>query len=563
MKSKGGMTMKKIIRKPILMGTQVVAHYSDQQVPAYKGNPLIEAQPPIRSASEIVKLFAQYPEFERCQSEWPAHIRMHCVYQLQHYLQPLPLHFDLETRFSVMMRQGYVSRNPSLPIFQRQFSTGIKQILEQGTDENGYNMLGNRPSSNGFCIIGPSGIGKSTSVEKTLLSYPQVIFHQNIIGMGMVKQLNWIKLDCPSDGSLKSLCVDFFHTVDAILEEDYTSIHVRERSTAETLPVAMAQIAALHCAGVLVIDEIQNLNLSRTGGEERTLNFFTKLVNVLGIPVVLIGTGGATYLFESVFAQARRASGMGDMILDRLSKGKEWDLFLDSIWQYQWTKHYVERTEELSNLLYYESQGILDIVVKLFMHAQWKAIAKRTEKITTEMITKAAKENLKLIQPMIRALRSGDKDKLNKIKDLKPEWLSINYYILEAEEPVHLYGKAAIEHQRAQNQRGDMNLLIELMKLGEILGLGAAASEKLGREVLGTDVIEVTALKKLYADEAIKLLGAQITGTTKGKRRILNKNKKLSDTDALFIVKEGLKKEIAAVQSLRDAGLTAAFDEFV
>ena len=48
---------------------------------------------------------------------------------------------------------------------------------------------------------------------------------------------------------------------------------MKERSTAETLTASMAQIAALHCLGVLVIDEIQNLNLSRTGGEERTLNF--------------------------------------------------------------------------------------------------------------------------------------------------------------------------------------------------------------------------------------------------------------------------------------------------
>lgn len=60
------------------------------------------------------------------------------------------------------------------------------------------------------------------------------------------------------------------------------------------------------------------------------------------------------------------------------------------------------------------------------MHAQWKAIAKRKEKITAEMITKAANENLKLIQPMIRALRSGDTDRLNMIKDLKPDWLSMN-----------------------------------------------------------------------------------------------------------------------------------------
>ncbi|WP_256124229.1 ATP-binding protein [Paenibacillus chitinolyticus] len=397
-----------------------------------------------------------------------------------------------------------------------------------------------------------------------MLAYPQVILHKSIKGMGMLKQLSWLKLECPSDGSLKSLCIDFFHTVDAILGENYTSIHVKERSTLETLPVAMAQIASLHCLGALVIDEIQNLNLSRTGGEERTLNFFTKLVNVLGIPVVLIGTGRATYLFESVFAQARRASGMGDMVLDRLPNGKEWGILLDSIWSYQWTKHFAERTEELSNALYTESQGIIDIAVKLFMHAQWKAIAKKKEKVTVEMIKKAASENLKLIQPMIRALRSGDKEKLSKIKDLKPAWLSINQYILDAEEPVQLYGKAAIDHRRAQNQRGNTDLLIELMKLGEILGLGTAAAEKLGRELLKTDVTEVTTLKKSYAEEVIKLIGALSTDHGDGRsRRGSNKNVKYMEKDALSIVKQGLKKENAAAQSLKEAGLTACFDEFV
>ena len=121
------------------------------------------------------------------------------------------------------------------------------------------------------------------------------------------------------------------------------------------------------------------------------------------------------------------------------------------------------------------------------------------------MIKKAASENLKLIQPMIRALRSGDKDRLSRIKDLKPEWLSINHYVLKAEEPVQLYGKAAIEHSRAQNLRENMDLLVELMKLGEILGLGAAEAEKLGREILDTDLTNVMELKKLYAEKASKL----------------------------------------------------------
>lgn len=35
------------------------------------------------------------------------------------------------------------------------------------------------------------------------------------------------------------------------------------------------------------------------------------------------------------------------------------------------------------------------------------------------------------------------------------------------------------------------------------------------------------------------------------------------ETDAVTVVNKGLKKDIAAAQSLKDAGLTASFDEFV
>ncbi|MNN69755.1 hypothetical protein D3C81_1855670 [compost metagenome] len=108
-----------------------------------------------------------------------------------------------------------------------------------------------------------------------------------------------------------------------------------------------------------------------------------------------------------------------------------------------------------------------------------------------------------------------------------------------------------------------MDFLLELMKLGEILGLGTAAAEKLGREMLETDITDATALKKIYAEEAIKLMGVKESGARKGNRRAANKHTKSVETDALFIVKQGLQKEIAAAQSLKDAGLTATFDEFV
>ena len=62
-------------------------------------------------------------------------------------------------------------------------------------------------SSSSFTLMGFSGIGKSTAIEKILLLYPQVLLHENPVNR---LQVVWLKLNCPHDGSLKTLCMDFF-----------------------------------------------------------------------------------------------------------------------------------------------------------------------------------------------------------------------------------------------------------------------------------------------------------------------------------------------------------------
>jgi len=52
----------------------------------------------------------------------------------------------------------------------------------------------------------------------------------------------------------------------------------------------MARVAAIHGVGVLVIDEINRLSGSSSGGAASMLSFFVQLTNSLGIPVVLVGT---------------------------------------------------------------------------------------------------------------------------------------------------------------------------------------------------------------------------------------------------------------------------------
>ena len=60
----------------------------------------------------------------------------------------------------------------------------------------------------------------------------------------------------------------------------------------------MRQISNHHAIGLLVIDEIQHLSVNKSGGAEKMLNFFVTLVNTVGLPVVMVGTPKARFIFE-------------------------------------------------------------------------------------------------------------------------------------------------------------------------------------------------------------------------------------------------------------------------
>lgn len=121
--------------------------------------------------------------------------------------EPLPVHLELEQRDSRMIRVGYLARD-------RRF---VAQLHENADlIGNTANVpLASRSTATGFTILGISGVGKTTAVERILSLYPQVIGHHEYQGRPLtVMQVVWLKLDCPFDGSIKGLCLNFFQVID-------------------------------------------------------------------------------------------------------------------------------------------------------------------------------------------------------------------------------------------------------------------------------------------------------------------------------------------------------------
>jgi hypothetical protein len=290
-------------------------------------------------------------------------------------------------------------------------------------------------------------MGKSTTVENILLQYPQVITHIKYQGKDFIfNHLVWLKLDCPQDGSARSLCINFFRAVDEILGTEYETRYVRDRSSVSTLLPQMGRVAALHCLGLLVIDEVQNLSEAASGGASQLINFFVQLENTIGVPFILIATDEAKHLFCNKFHHARRLSEQGDVIWnpmeekirktdeeieeemkENLGKPVElykpnpvWEEFVRALWDYQYVRKPTSLTDDLlndklSHTLYKYSFGITALTAAIYMLAQGRAITTGIEKVTTKIIESIAHDSLGLIQELFERHGIRDKHKIFKV----------------------------------------------------------------------------------------------------------------------------------------------------
>ncbi|TFI59197.1 ATP-binding protein [Sphingomonas parva] len=389
------------------------------KLPEYAGNPFISALPPILSAVETLEFLSCPPLFDAAERALPGHLRKHCLMRLTRYMEPLTMQLELAERFDLVLRQGYVGRNPATGAHHRHVLAGAERV-----DAMDLSAICGVPLENtacGFALLGCPGMGKSKSFERILNRYPPVIVHEAPVSL---TQLTWMKIDCPYKGSEKQLCIAFFAELDRQLGTSYSKAFASPRLATDHMMVHMAQKASLHGLGALVIDEIQHVNEAKCG-PKAMLNFLVTLVNVIGIPVILVGTMGARGVIQDDFREARRAAGLGSLIWDRLPNDDVWNHFVEQMWRYQWTREYTPLTPEIQSVLYDESQGIIDVVVKLFMLAQFRAIARgelrqARELLSPSLLRRVAADEFKIIRPMIVAMRANDPKALSEYPDLRP-----------------------------------------------------------------------------------------------------------------------------------------------
>lgn len=523
----------------------ISAVYNDQVIADYRDNPLIEALPPIRSIEEAFVQLGYLPEYDENEIQLSAHYRYHSLTRLTRFYQPLEKTLELEIRFSRLLRDGYVYRNP-------RNKTHAETLIELHRRLENKEPLGLPPdirkTASSLSIIGFSGMGKSSAIERVLSLYPKVIIHKYPLN---IMQVPWLKLNCPNDGSPKTLCLDFITKMDGILGTNYFKQGLK-RESLSYLIIHIGQLARAHCLGVFVIDEIQHMLTAKSEVSNSMMNFLVTLVNEIGIPIVIIGTTKAKQLLQVNFRQARRAGGHGELIWEQMKKDDNWEVLLSSMWKYQWTKEKVELTKEWQDVLYEESQGIVDIAVKLFLLAQSYAIETGIEKISTSMISHISKKYLSMTRKMLQALKEGNLDDIAQYDDITP--FDIDDFLLQREKSVNMRDLITKQKEKmaAKREEKEISVLQKVILTLINLDIDTKYAETEAKKVIKEN-------PKISSQEAVQLALTNINQRVQYENEKMKNKKNKRSTNIIFkIVDNGRKERNSAHDSLINKGLIIA-----
>ena len=376
------------------------AYYHPAILPEDKGNPLIEALPAKREDDDVIEKLSCYPLHSDDERKLPSLERVEYLRRLGSLRQPQPVYLDLFRAIEISIKDGLSVKNPFSPTTMNYLSHPVAEPtkIEPVT---GYFQ----PKGAGITVIGESGVGKTCMIEQVLNYFPNTIIHSEYKGRDLpLRQVVWVKVDCPENSSIRSLC----HKIIIELDRNLKLPPATFSSTIDGLKLQIEARVKSSFLGTLVIDEMQNLNLAKAGGDNRLLAFLHTLVNDLGIPLVFCANPPFNKLLAKTLKTARRSESNGSFEVELLTKEENWALFVDELWKLQWTDVKTALTSNLSDKLYDLSVGNMELAVRIYRETQRQLIGTKNEKITEEVLEYAAASAIKISSVQVNKIRKNN-----------------------------------------------------------------------------------------------------------------------------------------------------------
>ena len=213
-------------------------------------NPLLAAIPDQMSPVELAKALRFRPITPDNVKPIDLKERIKLVGEYKKIFIPTAQNLAIARSLQQMLHDGLAQRDPHHAFARKFIYTGG---LNKGKE---LSKLEWWPSfASGMVVDGITGTGKSQLMDRFLSLLPQVIEHGDNpdCGWTSLKQLVWLKVHMPSDGSRGGFLKGAFLEVDKALGTDYAQQYSSSQWTVEKKLVVFLHILSVHRCGLLVI----------------------------------------------------------------------------------------------------------------------------------------------------------------------------------------------------------------------------------------------------------------------------------------------------------------------
>lgn len=420
----------------------VEAVYRAERDPALKGNPFVEALPALLSLSDYQKRLMRQLKVTREERSMADVQRLVRLGTLNQVCIPLPRVANLAQSIHMMLFDGYRSRNPLSPAdsrnFQRLYAAQQSGELTAPGDHHHASQLS-------MSLAGVPGSGKSFILKNIGNLFPPVIFHKELGRW----QIPFLFIEMPYEGESRlALASHIFTELDRLMPHSNFSRYMEaQRPNAELLLDKALRIAYKMGVGMIVVDEAQNsrsigneLDMTRkslsSADVKRKETGLKKLLisasNVGHMPIMFTGTMELESTLTERASLGRRKAGRGSATWQPLSnvaasedEPSEFDTFMSILFTMQWLPEPVpyETTvgsvinKKWSELFFKHTEGVPDLMVKLFQSTQVAAIRAGADSIDESHLEEALGE-FRSAMPIVEGLAKRDEASLVALTDL-------------------------------------------------------------------------------------------------------------------------------------------------
>ena len=386
------------------------AQYVEAEYTPGTYNPFVAALPPLCEADEFIKQIAHFPPLPEHISRMSYQERYIAIQQTQSFFYPLGYMYKIYLTLYSAMLATYQSMN---------YIDSVKRI--NALYQSRYTADGGLPVNN--AILGFPGIGKTSTIQRCLSLFPQVIEHSKFNNQAiMCKQILYLRVECPSDCSVKTIAINILSSINLALGHGpYNPGNVSRISTSAFCQNVKSLCLTYH-VGFIAIDEIQNIiTYAANKKQTRTLiKFLVELTNDTNTSICFIGTPAAEEFLSREEHLCRRTRGLR---LLPFKYNAAYLSFTNALWQYQYTDSVVDCSAQMSKELYRLSGGIPAYMEIIFREAQIIALDSQIPHISSALLRDAA-ENLAIHPPEVHGQGKSISDFDFPISQKKPKLMT-------------------------------------------------------------------------------------------------------------------------------------------